>query len=111
MRESHLKILQYIAGIALFFLVATHLVVALVLGDPKSWEAVSARAASASWLAFYVLLLVFGLYHGINGLRTIILELPIPKPPAKVIDGTLVVVGIALFGYAVYIPINALLAL
>jgi len=111
MRESQLKVLQYIAGIALFFLVAIHVVVSHVFGDSVSWEAVSGRAASAGWLAFYVLLLIFGLYHGIHGLRTIILELPIPKPPAKVIDGTLVVIGIAIFGYAVYIPINALLTL
>ncbi len=109
MRESQLKILQYIAGIALFFLVGTHFIVTFVLGEPSSWEAVSGRAASAGWLAFYVLFLVFGLYHGIHGLRTIILELPIPKPPAKLVDGTLVLAGIAIFGYAVYIPINALL--
>lgn len=111
MRESQLKILQYIAGITLFFLVGTHLIVTLVMGDPKSWEAVSARAASAGWLAFYILFLTFGLYHGIVGLRNIILELPIPKPPAKVIDGTLVAIGIAILGYAVYIPVNAFLIL
>jgi len=111
MRESHLKILQYIAGIGLFFLVGTHLIVTLLIGDPTSWESVSARAASAGWLAFYTLFLIFGLYHGIHGLRTIILELPIPKPPARVIDGTLVAIGIAIFGYAVYIPISAFGAL
>lgn len=108
MRESHLKILQYVTAIGLFFIVGTHLIIMLLSSDePTTWGSVSERATSGGWLAFYILLLIFGLYHGIHGLRTIILELPIPKPPAKVIDGTLVTIGIAIFGYAVYIPISA----
>jgi len=108
MRESHLKILQYVTAIGLFFIVGTHLIIMLLSGgEPTTWESVSDRAAGAGWLAFYVLLLVFGLYHGIHGLRTIILELPVPKPPAKVLDGTLVAIGMAIFGYAIYIPISA----
>lgn len=110
MRETNLKILHYITGIGLFLLVGLHLlIIYLSSGEQTGWEAVSARAASAGWLAFYILLLVFGLYHGINGLRTIILELPIPKPPARILDWGLLVIGIAIFGYAAYIPINAFL--
>jgi len=108
MRESHLKILQYATGVGLFFLVGTHLTVSLLIGgEPTSWESVSGRAASAAWLTVYILLLMFGLYHGIHGLRTVILELPIPKPAARVMDGALVVIGIAIFSYAAYIPISA----
>lgn len=110
MRETNLKLLQYITGIGLFFLVGLHiLVIYLSSTEQTGWESVSARAASAGWLAFYVLILIFGLYHGIHGLRTIILELSIPKPPAKVLDWAFVTIGIAIFGYAVYIPINAFL--
>ena len=110
MRETRLKILQYITGIGLFFLVGTHLIVSLLSGgEPTSWESVSGRAASAGWLALFIFLLIFGLYHGIHGLRTIIMELSIPKLPAKVLDWTLLVIGLAIFGYAVYIPINAFL--
>jgi succinate dehydrogenase hydrophobic anchor subunit len=58
------------------------------------------------WLAFYILLLIFGLYHGLHGLRTIIIEL-LPRLPAKVVDRTLVTVGVAIFIYAAYIPISA----
>lgn len=110
MRESHLKILQYITGIGLFFIVGTHLIVSLLgEGEPTGWESVSSRAASAGWLAFFILLLIFGLYHGGHGLRTIILELRIPKLPARVVDWGFVIIGLAIFGYAVYIPINAFL--
>jgi len=107
MSETRLKILQYITGIGLFLLVGTHiLVIFLSSTDQTGWESVSARAASAGWLAFYVLLLIFGLYHGLHGLRTIIIE-SIPRLPAKVVDWTLVTAGIAIFGYAAYIPISA----
>jgi succinate dehydrogenase hydrophobic anchor subunit len=107
MSETRLKILQYITGIALFFYVGAHLIVShLSGGEPAAWESVAERASSSLWLAFYILLLIFGLYHGIHGLRTIIIEL-LPKLPAKVVDWTLVTVGVAIFIYAAYIPISA----
>ena len=107
MSETRLKILQYITGIGLFLLVGTHLIVShLSGGEPTAWESIAERASSSFWLAFYVLLLIFGLYHGLHGLRTIIIE-AIPRLPAKVVDWTLVTAGIAIFGYAAYIPISA----
>ena len=108
MKETHLKILQYVSGIGLFFFVGAHLLVShLSSGEPATWESVAGRAASSGWLAFYILLLIFGLYHGLHGLRTIILEFSIPNPAVKVLNWALVVVGIAIFGYAAYIPISA----
>jgi succinate dehydrogenase hydrophobic anchor subunit len=109
-KETNLKILQYITGIGLFFLAGLHIVVIyLSSSEQTDWGMVSDRAASAGWLTFYILLLVFGLYHGIHGLRTIIIESRIPKPPARLLDWGLVIIGLAIFGYAVYIPINAFL--
>lgn len=108
MRETKLKLLQYVTGIGLFLFVGAHLIVSLLgSGEPSSWESVSGRAASSGWLVFYILLLMFGLYHGIHGLRTVILESRIPKPRPKVLDLGLLLIGLAIFGYAVYIPINA----
>jgi succinate dehydrogenase / fumarate reductase membrane anchor subunit len=107
MSETRLKILQYITGIGLFFLVGTHLVIShLSSGESTTWESIAGRASSSFWLAFYVLLLIFGLYHGLHGLQTIIIE-SIPTLPAKVVDWTLVTVGVAIFSYAAYIPISA----
>jgi succinate dehydrogenase / fumarate reductase membrane anchor subunit len=108
MKETQLKILQYISGIALFFFVGAHLLVShLSSGEPTTWESVSERATSSGWLTFYILLLIFGIYHGLHGLRTIILEFSIPNSAVKVLDRVLLAVGLAVFGYAVYIPINA----
>ena len=108
MKETRLKILQYVSGIGIFFLVGTHLIVAhLSSGEPTSWESVSERAASAGWLTLYLFILVFGIYHGLHGLRTIILEFSIPDSAVKILDRAFVVIGIAIFGYAAYIPLSA----
>ena len=109
MSETKLKLIQYITGIGLFFLVGAHLIVShLSSGDAAEWESVSSRAESAGWLALYLLLLIFGLYHGIHGLRTIIIE-AVPRLPSKLVDGTLIFAGVAILIYAVYIPVDAFL--
>jgi succinate dehydrogenase / fumarate reductase membrane anchor subunit len=108
MRENHLKILQYVTGIGLFFLVGLHLLLMhLAGGDPESWSSVAQRAASAGWLAIYILILIFGIYHGLHGVRGLILEFSLPDRAVKVLNWSIVFVGIAVFGYAVYIPVHA----
>jgi len=108
MRESHLKILQYITAIGIFFLVGLHLIIShLSSGEPTDWTSVAQRAASASWLAAYILILIFGIYHGLHGVRGLILELSLPNRAVKIMNWSIVLIGIAVFGYAVYIPIQA----
>jgi succinate dehydrogenase / fumarate reductase membrane anchor subunit len=108
MRENHLKILQYVTGIGLFFLVGLHLLLMhLAGGDPESWTSVAQRAASASWLAAYILILIFGIYHGLHGVRGLILELSLPNRAVKVLNWSIVLIGLAVLGYAVYIPVHA----
>ena len=108
MKETRLKLLQYVTGIGLFFFVGIHLLVShLSSGEPSTWQSVGDRAASSGWLALYIFLLIFGLYHGLHGLRTIILEFSLPNSAVKVLDWALLAVGVAIFGYAAYIPISA----
>ena len=108
MKETKLKILQYATGIGLFFTVGAHMIVSHVSsGEPTTWESVSERAASSGWLTLYLLLLLFGIYHGLHGLRTVILELSLSNSAGKVLDRVLVAVGIVVFAYAAYIPISA----
>jgi len=108
MKEVHLKILQYVTGIGIFFLLGLHLLLMhLAGGEPESWTSVAGRAASASWLAAYILILIFGIYHGLHGVRGLILELSLPNKAVKVMNWSIIFMGIAVFGYAVYIPINA----
>ncbi len=107
MREIHWKLLQYLTGIAIFFLVGYHLIFLHFQNDEVTeWSSVSHRAASAGWLTFYVLILIFGIYHVLHGIRGIILEFSLPPSAVKVLDWAIVLTGLAVFGYAVYIPIN-----
>ena len=109
MRETRLKILQYVTGVGLFIIAGYHLWFSHLSGDDvTSWESVTERAQSAGWLAFYILILVFGIYHGLHGLRTIVLELSLPDSAAKTLDWVLLAVGLAILGYAAYIPISAI---
>jgi len=107
MREVHWKLLQYITGIGIFFLVGYHLIFSHFQSDEiTEWSSVSERAASAGWLTFYVLILIFGIYHVLHGIRGIILEFSLPPSAVKALDWAIVLIGVAVFGYAVYIPIN-----
>ena len=75
-------------------------------GDPESWSSVARRAASAGWLTLYIFILIFGIYHVLHGIRGIVLEFSLPPSAVKVLDWSIVLIGVAVFGYAVYIPIN-----
>jgi len=111
MREVHWKLLQYITGIGIFFLVGYHLIFSHFQSDEiTEWSSVSERAASAGWLTFYVLILIFGIYHVLHGIRGIILEFSLPPSAVKALDWTIVLIGVAVFGYAVYIPINGFIS-
>jgi len=113
MREVHLRLLQFVTGIFLFFLVGLHLLfVHFDLfgtrpGEPTSWTAVAERAGSLSWLGFYIALLAVGLYHGIFGLRAIVSELPLPSSFIKLLNIIIILIGLGLFAYGVYIPVSA----
>jgi len=110
MKETRLKILQYVSGIALFVIAGGHMLYShFSNSDITSWSSIADRAASNWWLVFYVLLLIFGLYHGLHGLRTIILEyFSISDSSVKILDYIFVIAGLAILGYGTYIPVEAL---
>jgi len=109
MRENHWKILQYVTGAGLFFLVGGYHLLLMHLGggDPESWSSVARRAASAGWLTLYIFILIFGFYHGLHGVRGLILELSLPNRAIKALNWSIVIIGLAVFGYAIYIPVKA----
>lgn len=106
------------AGIALFFLLGLHMttvhlggLTGLFVADPAG-QAVSpvnsqARDASLFLTTVYVLLLGLGLYHGLYGLRTIILELTLPPQTERTVTAILVIVGLGLFGLGAWAAITA----
>jgi succinate dehydrogenase hydrophobic anchor subunit len=107
MKESHLKTLQYLTGIGLVIVVGLHLFIShLNGGEPTSWDSVSDRAASVGWFITYILILLFGIYHGMHGIRGVILEFSLPDRAVKMLNLTVILLGLAVFAYAVYIPIQ-----
>lgn len=62
------------------------------------WTNVSARARQAFYAAFYVVLLGAALFHGLYGLRNVLLELDPPPGLRKAVGAVLVLAGAGLFG-------------
>jgi len=119
MRESHYWLLFQIAAVILFVFLGMHLVMmhlddilhffGVDMGDATSWSSVMQRAGSSSWLAIYIIFLALALYHGFYGLRVILIELPLPHFAIRTINWAIPLIGVAVFAYGIYIPINAYL--
>ena len=62
------------------------------------WTNVADRARLAFYAVMYVVLLGAALFHGLYGLRNILLELDPGAGLRKALGGLLVVVGVGLFG-------------
>jgi len=97
------------AGVALLFLLGLHMLImhfggSVHLFAPHGSEAVSVensqwRDAHTFFAITYILMLGVGLYHGLYGLRTILLELTLKPAVAKTVTAFLVLVGLGLFGF------------
>jgi len=108
--RMHLLFLLSGIGIAIFLgihMTVQHLNNLLITGeaDPTSWSSMIGRAARESWVVIYILLLFFGLYHGLYGLRGIILEVTRTERTIRVVNWIFVICGIAIFIWASYVPI------
>jgi succinate dehydrogenase / fumarate reductase membrane anchor subunit len=75
--------------------------------EPVEWESVAARAGSAFFTVTYVLLLGAALYHGLYGLRNILLELNPGAALRRTINVGLSVLGLALFGFGTWAALAA----
>jgi succinate dehydrogenase / fumarate reductase membrane anchor subunit len=76
--------------------------------EPTSWESMIDRASQGIWVALYIALLAVGLYHGINGLRGIILETTPSAKTERIINRAFIVFGIIVFIGGAYVPIALL---
>ena len=75
--------------------------------EPVEWESVAARAGSAFFTVTYVLLLGAALYHGLYGLRNILLELNPGAAVRRTINVGLSLVGLGLFGFGTWAALAA----
>lgn len=119
MKESNLWTLQILTGLFLIFLLAIHMgllhleeiftfVYHIIPGTekPVDWPAVKERGEEVSFLIIYVLFLAFALYHGLYGLRNILIEAISRRKIERIITVLIIILGIFLFIYGTWATIT-----
>jgi succinate dehydrogenase/fumarate reductase cytochrome b subunit len=76
-------------------------------GEPIDWANVAARMQSLFFAVTYVVLLGAALYHGLYGLRNILLELNPGAGLRRVINAGLSLAGLALFVFGAWVAMAA----
>ena len=114
MRKTHLRLLHLVAGVGIAVLLGIHMVrmhLDAILGffgvngEPTSWESMMSRAGQGIWVGLYIALLAFVLYHALNGLRGIILEVTPSAKIERIVTRVIIVFGIIAFVWGAYVPI------
>jgi succinate dehydrogenase hydrophobic anchor subunit len=115
MLRTRLHLLFLLSGIGAAIFLGIHMAVQhlnhiLAAGDPDptSWISMIGRATQNGWVAVYIFLLAFGLYHGLYGLRGIILEMTTGEKTEQAVTWIFIIGGLAVFGWASYVPIALL---
>jgi len=115
MRESNLWFWHILTAVIILVLLGLHMgtmhlgavlsAVGIGSGDPTKSAEVFHRSRQVFYMVIYILLLGAALFHGLYGLRSMLLELSLSKAVQKTIGGLCAVVGFALFIYGSYAAI------
>lgn len=116
MRNTYLWLLQLITGGLIGFFAGTHLVLmhldnilgffGVTIEEPSSWSSMIERAGKGLWLAFYLIFLTLVLYHGLNGLRGVILEVTPAPRTERIVTGLILAFGLIALGLGIYVPVQ-----
>jgi len=117
MRDRSLWTWHVAAGLVILVLLGLHMAIMHLdqtLGlfgtpgaEPIEWESVAARAGSAFFTVTYVLLLGAALYHGLYGLRNILLELNPGATLRRAVNVGLTALGLGLFVFGTWAALAA----
>ncbi len=114
MRDRTLWTWHIGAGVVILVLLGLHMAIMHLnqtLGisgaEPVEWASVAERATSAFFTVTYILLLGAALYHGLYGLRNILLELNPGAGLRTAVNYSLVLVGLALFALGTWAALAA----
>jgi len=115
MRESKLWFWHILSAVVILVLLGLHMgtmhlgailaTVGIGSGDPVAAEEVFQRSREFAFMAIYIVLLGAALFHGLYGLRSMLLELSLSRTVEKAIGGMCVVAGVALFVYGSYVAV------
>jgi succinate dehydrogenase hydrophobic anchor subunit len=75
--------------------------------EPEDWTSVVLRMKNGFFAVTYVVLLGAALYHGLYGLRNILLEISPDHGMRRIINAGLWLVGLGLFGFGAYVAVMA----
>jgi len=118
MRNAYSWLLQLISGVLIAVLLGIHMVLQhldAILGffgvdtvDLTGWSSMIDRASQGTFVALYIALLAVGLYHGVYGLRNIILETTPSARVKNIITWSFIILGIGVFAWGTYVPVSLL---
>lgn len=113
MRNTYLWLLEMVTGVLIAVLLGIHMVLMhldAILGffgvgtaEPTSWGAMIGRASQGIWVGLYIALLAFVLYHGLNGLRDIVLELTPSVKTERIVTRVIIAFGVIAFVWGSYV--------
>lgn len=111
MKESYIRLIQYLLGAAIAVLILIHLALFTSFIGPGyeyglSWETVSERMANPFYDAIYTLLLFALLTHGFIGIRNILYEYVTDSKARIMVSWTIWIIYILLMFYGM-LPIIA----
>lgn len=117
MRETKWWVWHMIAGAAILILGGLHMMVMHMDGalrwfnpygpEAIEWDNVVVRAKEIFFAVTYILLLGTGLFHGLYGLRTMLLETKWGLKARRAVSGILIILGLGLFVVGTYAAIAA----
>jgi succinate dehydrogenase / fumarate reductase membrane anchor subunit len=111
-RSFWLWFLQRVSSVGLIVVLLFHMVV-LHYVDPSAKITLAATLVRLQSFLFIIvdsLLLGFGLFHGLNGVRNVAYDY-FPKPGTrKVISNMLLIVGVIVFVWGAFVLVNLVLA-
>jgi len=115
MRESKLWFWHIITAVIILVLLGVHMCtmhlgailssVGIGSSDPVRAAEVFHRSQQMIYMITYIVLLGAGLFHGLYGLRSMLLELSLSRVVEKTIGGVCAVGGIVLFIYGSYVAV------
>jgi succinate dehydrogenase hydrophobic anchor subunit len=111
MRESRLWILSLASSGLVGLLLVLHFALmhfapvfyGQTIEQARSFSEMLARGRDALQMVVYILFLAFALYHGLYGLRGILLELPLFRRWERLVSGGLLLLGGLFFAYGAYV--------
>ena len=115
MRNTYLQFVQLVSGVLIAVLLGIHIVLmhldkilgffGIGVADVTAWESMIARSRQGLWVGIYVALLIFGLYHALNGLRNVILESTSSAKIERIVTRVIIAFGIIAFAWGAYVPV------